>query len=115
MPHRLPGRGPAMTRIVCHISVDIRLHFGYLYRCESNLAHREGRQPGDSGWRSECGARGRRLVTAAPGRLWASCLPALGPACEVLAATGAGAGRDNPAAYRCLPREAWPKLSRWDA
>jgi hypothetical protein len=27
----------------------------------------------------------------------------------VLAATGAGAGRDTPAAYRCLPREAWPE------
>jgi hypothetical protein len=28
---------------------------------------------------------------------------------------GRGTGRDNPAAYWRLPREAWPKLSRWDA
>ena len=27
----------------------------------------------------------------------------------MLAATGAGAGRDTPATYRCLPREAWPE------
>ena len=33
------------------------------------IALTQGRQPGDNGWRSECGARGRRLVTAVPGRL----------------------------------------------
>ncbi len=33
---------------------------------------------------ARCGARGSWLVTLAPGRLWASCLPALRPACEVL-------------------------------
>ena len=27
----------------------------------------------------------------------------------MLAATGAGAGRDNPATFRRLPREAWPE------
>ena len=27
----------------------------------------------------------------------------------MLAATGAGARRDTPATYRCLPREAWPE------
>ena len=35
----------------------------------TNLAHVPGRRPGDSGWRGECGSRGSRLVTSAPGRL----------------------------------------------
>jgi hypothetical protein len=70
---------------------------------------REGRRPPDSGWWSECGARGWRLVTAVPGRLWASCLPTLGPAREVLAATGAGTGRSEARRFRCLSREAWPE------
>ena len=36
-------------------------------------------------------------------------LPTLGPARELLAATGSGAWRDTPATYGCLPREAWPE------
>ena len=35
----------------------------------ANLAHVTGRSPGDTGRRGECGSCGRRLVSAAPGRL----------------------------------------------
>ena len=34
-----------------------------------NLAHVQGRQPATPVWRGECGSRGLRLVTFAPGRL----------------------------------------------
>ena len=42
----------------------------FRYYCATNQSRsREGRQPGDSGGRSECGARGQGLVTFALGRL----------------------------------------------
>ena len=47
------------------ISLDIRHHFRY----KARISLRKGRRPGDAGRRSECGARGRGLVTSAPGRL----------------------------------------------
>ena len=50
-----------------------------------------------------------------PGGLGIS-LPALGPAREVLAASGAaGTGGVKPAAFGACPVKPGPKLSRWDA
>src|ERR1700685_2142411 len=67
---------------VIHILTFVLLLSTFRMRIKSCLP--KGRQPGDSGWWSECGACARRLVTAALGRLRASCLPVLRPAREVL-------------------------------
>ena len=46
--------------------IDIGRRMGYRL---PNLAPVQGRRPGDSGWRGECGSRGSGLVTSALGRL----------------------------------------------
>ena len=68
----------------------------------------EGRQPPDTGWRSECGARGRRLVTAVLGRLGHQ------PAGTMTGVRGArckrGRRRRSEARrFGRLSREAWPE------
>ena len=70
---------------------------------------REGRQPGDSGWRSECGARGRGLVSVVPGRLWASACRHYDRHARCIAVNGASAGRSEARHLRRLSREAWPE------
>jgi len=70
-----------------------------------NLAHR-GRQPVTLADWSECGARGRRFVTAAPGRVRASCSPALRPVRGVLPLDWDRRPRVTPA--ETGSQEAWP-------
>ena len=54
------------TSLLRHIFLDIGPCFGY--KCHGiSPAYRTA--AGDTGCRGECGSRGRRLVTAAPGRL----------------------------------------------
>ena len=48
-------------------TLDSRLHFGYIPH-ESNLALRDAVRVMPGG-RGECGARGRGLISSAPGRL----------------------------------------------
>jgi hypothetical protein len=64
-------------------AVTIQLTFVSIYgRIRPESRSREGRQPGDSGWWSECGARGWRLVTAALGRLGYQPADTMGARCN---------------------------------
>ncbi len=58
-----------------------------------------------------CGARGRRLVTAVPGRLRASCWPALRPVREVLSLDWDRRRRVTP--VETASQEAWPGAEPW--
>ena len=65
-----------------------------------------------SGW-GECGACGRGLISFAPGRLRASCLPALGPCARCIAGSGIGVA-GKPAALAPSPTKPRLKLSLGD-
>ena len=70
---------------------------------------------GDTGWRGECGARGRRLVTAAPGRLGHHACRHYDRRARCIAVAGTGAGGGDPPLIGAKSREAWPELSLRDA
>ncbi len=57
------------------------------------------------------GARGRRLVTFVPGRLWASCSPALRPVRGVLPLDWDRRHRVTPG--ETTSQEAWPEAEPW--
>jgi hypothetical protein len=84
--------------------LDSRPIFSYYDSIFAPLRELVRRHAGPSG---EGGAR-ERSCNPFPGGLGIS-LPALGPAREVLAVTGAGAGRSEARHFRRLSREAWPK------
>ena len=58
-----------------------------------------------------CGARAWRLVTAIPGRLWASCSPALRPVRGVLPLDWDRRHRVTPG--ETTSQEAWPEAEPW--
>ena len=94
------------------IALDSCHHFGY--EAVLDLAH-QGRQPATPADRSECGARGRRLVTPAPGRLGHHACRHYDRRARCIAINGAGAGGGNPPLSGAKSREAWPELSLRDA
>ncbi len=85
--------------------LDTRPHFGYI-RCESRSV-KDAFGRGYSRKRSECGARGRE--DTARSRAWASCLPALRPAREVLSLDWDRPARVTPAERREVSA---PRLGR---
>ena len=70
---------------------------------------------GDTGWRSESGSRGRRLVTSAPGRLGHHACRHYDRHARCIAASGAGAGGEIPRRLPARsPAKPGPTLSLWD-
>jgi hypothetical protein len=70
---------------------------------------------GDTGWRSESGSRGRRLVTSAPGRLGHHACRHYDRHARCIAASGAGAGGEIPRRLSARsPAKRGPTLSLGD-
>jgi hypothetical protein len=99
------------TRVVSSVAnTELYLDIGPLFRYKQtvNLAHvKDASRVTAAGGASAVPAGGGSSLLFSGG-LGIS-LPTLGPAREVLAATGSGARRDTPAIYGRLPREAWPE------
>jgi hypothetical protein len=91
------------------ISLDIRRHFGY----ESPISLRKGRRPGDAGRRSECGARGRRLVTFALGRLGHQPAGTMTGVRGASLQPGPAPAGGTPPLIGAASREAWPDAEPW--
>src|ERR1700732_3295590 len=69
---------------------------------------------GDTGWRSESGSRGRRLVTSALGRLGHHACRHYDRHARCIAASGAGRRRgEPPPLIGAKSREAWPDAEPW--
>src|ERR1700721_4032919 len=76
-----------------------------------NLAHVQGRYAVTPHGGAGGGARAWRLVTAVPGRLWASCSPASRPVRGVLPLDWDRRHRVTPA--ETPSQEAWPEAEPW--
>src|SRR6201996_7200708 len=76
-----------------------------------DLAHVQGRHAATLHGGAGCGARVWRLVTAASGRLWASCSPALRPVRGVLPLDWDRRPRITPG--ETTSQEAWPEAEPW--
>ena len=74
---------------------------------------RKGRRPGDAGWRSECGARGRRLVTSAPGRLGHQPAGTMTGTRGASLQPGPALAGGTPPLIGAKSREAWPEAEPW--
>src|SRR5580698_10232820 len=76
-----------------------------------NLARVQGRRAVTPQDGAGCGARAWRLVTATPGRLWASCSPALRPVRGVLPLDWDRRHWVTPG--ETTSQEAWPEAEPW--
>jgi hypothetical protein len=76
-----------------------------------NLAPVQGRHAVTPYGGARCGARAWRFVTVAPGRLWASCSPALRPVRGVPPLDWDRGRRVTPAPI--ASQEAWPEAEPW--
>src|SRR3984957_13174282 len=76
-----------------------------------NLARVQGRWSMTLASGARDGSRGRRLVTAVPGRLWASCSPASRPVRGVLPLDWDRRHRITPG--KTTSQEAWPEAEPW--